>query len=466
MVFSSFVFVWLFLPVVIAGNYVFQKIGGNRAANAFLLVASLFFYAWGEPVYILLMLFSIVVNWASGVLLERTAHRKAVLAADVIINLCLLGFFKYTMMAVSTFNMLTHANVPVPEISLPIGISFFTFQALSYVIDVYRKECDVQKNVLKLALYVSFFPQLIAGPIVKYHDVAEQIDHRVMSAAQTAEGVRRFIYGFGKKVILTNTLAACVDEIYGLPLMDVSGVLIWIASLMYILQIYYDFSGYSDMAIGLGKMFGFDFKENFNYPYLSRSVTEFWRRWHISLGAWFRDYLYVPLGGSRKGKIRTDLNLFAVFLLTGLWHGASWNYVLFGLIPGIVIIVEKNGLGKLLEKRRILSHVYVLLYFCLTYTIFRYDSVSTGLRYVLRQAMPWRYPGSGYTVREFLNPHVLLVFAAAFAGSGFLQNTAVGKKLASCKHTMWETFFLLAVFVLSLLSLIGNTYNPFIYFRF
>ena len=466
MLFSSFVFIWIFLPVVLVGNFLLQRLGGNRVTNVFLLVASLLFYAWGEPVYILLMLFSIGVNWLAGVLLEKTTYRRAVLAADVVVNLFLLGNFKYAGMAVSTFNAITRADVPVPEIALPIGISFFTFQALSYVIDVYRNQCETQRNVLKLALYISFFPQLIAGPIVKYRDIAEQIDHRTVSVEQTAEGIRRFIYGFGKKILLANTLAACVDEMYALPLDQVSGLLAWAASILYILQLYYDFSGYSDMAIGLGKMCGFDFRENFDYPYTSHSVVELWRRWHISLGTWFRDYLYIPLGGSRRGALRTDINLFVVFLFTGLWHGASWNYVFWGLCQGVLIIAERKGLSRFLEKHRVLSNLYTLLFINLTWTIFHIESVSADLSYIARMLMPWRYAGSGYTVREFLNPHLILAAICAAAGAGFLQNTKAGAWLARRKRTGWETAFLAFILLLSLLSLTGNTYNPFIYFRF
>ena len=466
MLFSSFVFIWMFLPVVLAGNCILQRIGGNRVTNVFLLVASLFFYAWGEPVYILLMLFSIAVNWLAGVLLERTAHRRAVLAADVVVNLFLLGNFKYAGMAVSTFNTLTHADVPVPQIALPIGISFFTFQALSYVIDVYRHDCDAQKSVMKLALYISFFPQLIAGPIVKYRDIAEQIDNRTISAARTAEGIRRFIYGFGKKILLANTLAACVDEMYALPIAHISGRFAWAAAILYTMQLYYDFSGYSDMAIGLGKMCGFDFKENFEYPYISCSISEFWRRWHISLGTWFREYLYIPLGGSRHGAFRTDLNLFVVFLLTGLWHGANWNYVMWGISQGALVLLERNGLSKLLRKNRLLAHVYTLFFATITLMIFRIESVTMGLTYAMYMFMPWRYPGAGYTVGEYVNPHVLLAFVVAVAGAGFFRDTAIGTRIRRLAHTGWEAAFLIAVFLLSLLSLTGNTYNPFIYFRF
>ncbi|MFA0816573.1 MAG: MBOAT family protein [Anaerofustis sp.] len=303
MLFSSMSFIWIFLPLVLASNLIFQKLGGNKASNILLLIASIFFYAWGEPVYVLLMVISIFVNWMAGIIVSKVnKHKGIVLFAAVIINLALIGYFKYSGMLIISLNAIFGTSFSIPDIALPIGISFFTFQELSYVIDVYRKECEPQKNILKVALYVSFFPQLIAGPIVKYKDIEKQIDGRTISTQQITEGGRRFAYGFAKKILIANILAYVVDSIYSLEISNVTWSMAWLASLMYTFQIYYDFSGYSDMAIGLGKMFGFEFKENFNYPYTSFSIREFWRRWHISLSSWFRDYVYIPLGGSRGEK--------------------------------------------------------------------------------------------------------------------------------------------------------------------
>ena len=362
MLFSSMVFVWIFLPIVFFGNFILQKLFskrfGNRPANAWLLLGSLFFYAWGEPIYVFLMLASITLNWLSGLVLVKVPFKKTVVFVSVALNLALLGYFKYAGMLVSTVNALMHREFTVPEISLPIGISFFTFQALSYVIDVYRGEAEVQKNWFKLALYVSFFPQLIAGPIVKYKDVNDQIDNRTISLTQTAAGIRRFIYGFSKKVLIANVMGLCADTLYGMNIGEMTGLMVWIASISYTLQIYFDFSGYSDMAIGLGKMFGFEFKENFNYPYRSHSIREFWRRWHISLSSWFPDYVYIPLGGNRKGQVRTYINLFIVFFLTGIWHGASWTFVFWGIYHGIFCIIERLGLEKLLKRN---------IFFCSAY---------------------------------------------------------------------------------------------------
>ena len=325
MLFSSMIFLWLFLPAVL----IICRFLKLRQQNVFLLLASLLFYAWGEPRYVLLMLVSIGLNWGTGILLERFPERKkAVLWTSVALNLSLLGYFKYLGLLVRTLNhLLRGRELEIPQIALPIGISFFTFQALSYVIDVYRGECRAQKNILDLALYISFFPQLIAGPIVKYRDVNDQIRNRTITPEKTAQGIRRFIYGLAKKVLVSNVLAQSADLIFALDMQEMTGTLAWMAAILYTFQIYYDFSGYSDMAIGLGKMFGFTFNENFNYPYMSLSIREFWRRWHISLSTWFREYVYIPLGGNRRGTVRTYVNLGIVFLLTGIWHGASYNFI-------------------------------------------------------------------------------------------------------------------------------------------
>ena len=333
MLFSSLFFLWVFLPVVLLGSRALPR----RWVNPFLTIASLFFYAWGEPFYVLIMLASIAVNYTCGLSLDRApseGRRKSVLAVGIAINLLLLFCFKYLGLFVQTLNSALSvagigAALPVPEIALPIGISFFTFQGMSYVVDVYRGEVQAQKRPMVVALYISFFPQLIAGPIVRYKDICEQIENRHMTLEQFAQGARRFIYGLGKKVLISNVMAQSVDALYALDISrEMDGVMAWCAAIMYAFQIYYDFSGYSDMAIGLGKMFGFEFLENFNYPYLSRSIREFWHRWHISLSTWFREYVYIPLGGNRKGVKRTYLNLLIVFFLTGIWHGAGYGFIL------------------------------------------------------------------------------------------------------------------------------------------
>ena len=468
MLFSSTVFLWIFLPIVFVGNFLCQRLGGNRLANALLLVASIFFYAWGEPVYVLLMLVSILVNWGAGMLLaQREKGKRAVLAADVLVNLALLGYFKYAGMLVETWNSLTGAAAAVPRIPLPIGISFFTFQALSYVIDVYRGECPVQRSVFRLALYVSFFPQLIAGPIVKYRDVSEQIEHRTLSLEKTASGIRRFVYGLGKKVLLANVMALCADRLYAVELEQVSSAMAWLAAVAYTLQIYYDFSGYSDMAIGLGRMFGFEFQENFNLPYQSRSIREFWRRWHISLSSWFRDYVYIPLGGNRKGEARTYLNLLIVFFCTGFWHGASWSFVLWGLYHGFFSIVERLGLGKVLKKTRVLSSVYTLLVVVFGWVLFRVEDLERALGYFRRMLQPWKYAAAPLPLSAWADGYTAAMLVLGVLGAGILQavlrRTGLDRK---GRYSAAEIAFCAAVLVLCIMSLASNTYNPFIYFRF
>lgn len=359
MLFSSMTFLWVFLPCVFLIHLVLKPC----YQNVFLMLASLLFYAWGEPAYLVLMLLSIFVNWVLGLAIEKFAASKKIwLIASIVFNLAVLGYYKYyDFLAESINHLLGRDLLPIAGISLPIGISFFTFQIMSYVIDLYRGEYRAQKNIVHLALYISFFPQLIAGPIVRYKDINEQIEHRTLSVEKTVYGLRRFTYGLGKKVLISNVLAECVDTIYGNPISEIGTTTAWVAALLYTFQIYYDFSGYSDMAIGLGKMFGFDFLENFNYPYLSGSIHEFWQRWHISLGTWFREYVYFPLGGNRKGKVRTYINLIIVFLLTGTWHGASWNFIFWGAYHGFFQILERLGLERLLKKTKVLKYLYAFL---------------------------------------------------------------------------------------------------------
>lgn len=340
MVFSSLTFLCIFLPVVLALYYLLPTL---RIRNVLLIAVSLLFYAYGEPVYVLLMIASIIINYIFGRLLgtENKKKRQWILAIAVVINIGLLVVFKYLDMMVQTVNQLCGSEIPLVGLALPIGISFFTFQALSYVIDVYRREVEPQKNLWNVMLYISFFPQLIAGPIVKYHDIQEQIDNRNTDVKEIAEGLRRFIIGLSKKVLISNTMAVTADALFAAGAGELNILSAWIAAIAYMLQIYFDSSGYSDMAIGLGHMFGFRFLENFRYPYISANIQEFWRRWHISLSTWFKEYLYIPLGGNRKGKARTCLNKMIVFFSTGLWHGANWTFVLWGLWHGVFLLFEQ-----------------------------------------------------------------------------------------------------------------------------
>lgn len=465
MVFSSMFFMWVYLPIVILGYH----IAGKKYKNIFLVFASLFFYAWGEPVYILLMLFSIAFNWKMGLWIEKTFEKKKlVLIADLIVNVVLLAVFKYLDMMISAVNVILGSDkILLKELALPIGISFYTFQAMSYIIDLYRGKYKAQKNIISLALYISFFPQLIAGPIVRYADINEMIENRKVSLVQTASGIRRFIYGLGKKVILANILAESASQISDMYMPRVTGTIAWTGAILYTLQIYYDFSGYSDMAIGLGKIFGFEFLENFDYPYLSRSISEFWRRWHISLGTWFREYLYIPLGGNRKGKMRTYWNLLIVFAVTGLWHGASWNFVLWGLYYGILIVIERIGLGKLLEKNKVIAWFYSMLAVIFGWVIFQQTDIKRVFDFLIRMLLPWRYTDTIYTLPELVSSRVLLVLICAVVGCGGLQYFATKWKLTDrWRNSIPEMIFCIGIVICSFMLLAGGSYNPFIYFRF
>lgn len=468
MVFSSAAFLFVFLPVV----FVLSRIvPGIRAKNVLLLIASFLFYAFGEPVYVLLMLFSTLINFAAGRLLAISGKGKdkLVVAAAVILNLGMLSVFKYTDFFLSSVNRAFSLEIPLTGIALPVGISFFTFQGLSYVIDVYRDRKQVARGFVKLALYISFFPQLIAGPIVKYHDVAQQIDERQVSSPLTADGVRRFILGLSKKLLIANTVGHMADLVFSAGTQELDLRLAWLGALCYALQIYFDFSGYSDMAIGLGRMFGFRFLENFNYPYISGSVKEFWRRWHISLSSWFRDYLYIPLGGNRKGKLRTELNKTLVFFCTGLWHGASWNFVLWGLWHGAFIVAE-DLLPRGGKFRRIAGHIVTPLVVLLGFVLFRADTLADAGRIYSQMFTGFTFTlQSDALLRELLTPlnvtTVLLGLVFSFPLLSWLRSKTAtlrsGKALEAVSYGAAAVLFCLCV-----MNLAGSDFNPFIYFRF
>lgn len=472
MVFSSVVFLLIFLPIVFALNCILFKFAPNgskeKYSNILLLIASLLFYAWGEPVMVLLMMLSILVNWLVGIGISNSegGRKRFLLILGVTCNLAALGYFKYLSYFVSSVNYLVGRDIFKPlQITLPIGISFFTFQAVSYIADVYKNETKASRSLINVALYISFFPQLIAGPIVKYRDINEQILSRSISLQQTAEGVRRFIYGLAKKVLISNVLGMCVDTMYSYGIDMFDGKTAWIVSLAYTFQIYYDFSGYSDMAIGLGKMFGFKYLENFNYPYMSRSVTEFWRRWHISLGSWFREYVYIPLGGNRKGQLKTCLNIIIVFGLTGMWHGAGLAYVLWGLYHGIFQLIERLGFKKFLDKSKFLSTIYCFLVVNFGWVMFRAKDTVLGGQLLARMIMPWKYPSENliFSVCDF---KTVCVFGCAVIGMGILSDKSFEKRAQKWKNSVPEAIYCIVLFVLSLLALVGDTYNPFIYFQF
>ena len=470
MLFSSMIFLWLFLPLVFILYYVLDK----RYRNLLLLIASIIFYAWGGVSYTLIMFSSIVINYLFALLIDKAIEennklkKKIYLTLCIIINLSILGYFKYTDFAISIINSISGKElISLKNIVLPIGISFYTFQALSYVVDVYREQNKAQKNIINLALYIYFFPQLIAGPIVKYHDIDSQIINRTESLENISYGIKRFIYGLSKKVILANMFALSCDEILKQPIGDIGTALAWVAAVLYTMQIYYDFSGYSDMAIGLGHMFGFKFLENFNYPYISKSVQEFWRRWHISLSTWFKEYLYMPLGGNRKGKYFTYLNLLIVFFSTGLWHGASFNFILWGLWHGLFLVIERVFLGKILEqnKFKFINHIYVILVFVLGWVLFRANDLQHALN--LYKLM-FSYKESIYTVRYFFYPQTLVCFIFGILFSGLFQSIfpKIKEVIFSSKVYILESVIQFILLFICIMYLVNGTYNPFIYFRF
>ena len=458
MVFSSAVFLFVFLPAV----FLLDRLArGVRLKNALLLAASLIFYAFGQPVYLPLLLVSVLLNYICG-LLAAGKYPKLGVALAVAGGIGMLAVFKYADFAIRTVNGLFGLSLPLTGIALPIGISFFTFQGLSYVVDVYRDRSAVSRSFVKVLLYISFFPQLIAGPIVKYHDIEKEIDERHTTPQETALGIRRFICGLSKKLLISNAMGQMADAVFALPAGEIGMFAAWTGAICYTLQIYFDFSGYSDMAIGMGRMFGFHFLENFDYPYASTTIKEFWRRWHISLSTWFRDYLYIPLGGNRKGRGRTWINRFIVFFATGLWHGASWNFVLWGLWHGLFSVLEDSG--GLPVKRfqgKMLGRIYTLLVVVLGFTLFRADTLAqAGAMFAaMFTGVGLNWAGTA-TVCALLTPTFLLTLAFAL-----LLSFPAAKRIQP-KNDMVTLFGALGPLVLCMFNLSAGTFNPFIYFRF
>lgn len=466
MVFSSTIFLCVYLPLVLLGYYICPK----KGRNLFLLIVSLVFYAWGEPKYVFLMIFSILINYVFGRLMDKNRGRqkrmKLLLVLSVVIDIGLLSVFKYTDFIITNVNAIFGANFDLLNIALPIGISFYTFQAMSYTIDVYRDDVRVQKNLIDFGMYITMFPQLIAGPIVRYADVQDQLADRSVTTADFSEGVMRFVVGLGKKVLLANQMGAVWSDIYALG-GDVSALMAWTGAIAYTFQIYFDFSGYSDMAIGLGRMFGFKFPENFRYPYQSVSITDFWRRWHITLSTWFKEYLYIPLGGNRRGLARQALNLLIVWSLTGFWHGAGWNFVMWGLYYFVILFIEKLFLLKALDKLpKFFRHVYALVLIIIGWVIFASDDVSVLLPY-LGSMFGANGAIGGMDVYTLLTKAVLLIICC-------IASTELPKKLfLSAAGAMNEkaaftlkSVLMIALLALSMILLIGDSYNPFLYFRF
>ena len=483
MVFSSPLFLFLFLPVALT---VYVLLPGLKARNAWLLLASIAFYAWGELGFVFLLLGSTVMNYGLGVCVERSQElhqRKFAVAVAILLNVGLLAFFKYANFAVASLNALLHAcglgTVRAPEIPLPIGISFFTFHALSYVVDIYRRNWRAAEQRTDVALYIFFFPQLIAGPILRWKAIGPQLGQRTLTREGFAEGIRRFAGGLAKKVLIANTVALPADQIFALPASELSASVAWLGIACYTLQIYFDFSGYSDMAVGMGKMFGFSFLENFQFPYVAQSVRDFWRRWHISLSSWFRDYVYIPLGGSRGSRVRTCLNLVVVFFLCGLWHGASLTFVAWGLYHGLFLALERTRFGQWQAKLpRILRHAYVVLAVMAGWVIFRANTFPAAADY-FRALSGITHAPFAPAVQLYLTGQVICALALGIAFSGplwdALQSTtakagraapAALRPLLQATGSAAETCLVVASLVVSSAWLAGGTYNPFIYFRF
>ena len=462
------IFLWAFLPIV----FILDKIAGKsrKLQNLILLAASLVFYAWGEPRYMWLLLVSILANYVLGLVMDKTqtvGARRTALILGILANLGILGYYKYFNFFINTLNKVAGRELlSMKDIALPLGVSFFTFQAMSYLIDLYKKKYGAQKNILNMALYFAFFPKITQGPIEKYRDFEKQLTERKQSLSLMGEGIRRFVYGLAKKVIIADALGSCVDRIYGLDLANVNGVLAWIAIIFYSLQLYYDFSGYSDMALGLGRMFGFHFPENFHYPYESKSITEFWRRWHISLGTWFKEYVYFPLGGSRCKKAGQLRNILIVWLLTGIWHGAGWNFLLWGLYFAAFLLLEKFFLKERLEKcPAFIRWLYAMLAVFMGWVLFAFDDMQAGLLY-FRQL----FGAAGLSLVNERTLYILftnlILMAAAAIGATSLPIAFCREHIQKKSLPILEPIFVAAVLLVSTAFLVNAGYNPFLYFRF
>lgn len=463
MLFTSIPFLYYFLPIVLILYFITPK----KYRNIVLLISSIIFYAYGEPKYVFLMLLEILLAYFGAIFIDKyPKHKDIILSLSLILHLGLLCLFKYTNFIISNINMLFSTNISFLNIIMPIGISFYTFQIISYLVDVYRQEVPPQKNLLSLATYVSLFPQLIAGPIVRYKDINKELNNRTITFEKLSYGFTRFIIGLAKKIIIANSLGELATILsHDVPISLVST---WIKSISYMLQIYFDFSAYSDMAIGLGSIFGFHFKENFDYPYTSKSITEFWRRWHISLGSWFKDYVYIPLGGSRRGSIILVRNIFIVWFLTGLWHGASWNFIIWGLYFGIILLIEKIILKKYLSKTpTIIKHLYVLFIVLLSFIIFSTDTPREALTTIANLFSTKTFINSGTIY--YLNSYLPLIIIAIIGATPLIKNILNKLKshpIINPLLNILEPLILLFILIVCTAYLIDSSYNPFLYFRF
>ena len=475
MVFSSPLFLFVFLPLIYFLVLLFQK--NINIQNFILTLVSIFFYAWGEPAFTIVLFVSIIANYFVARLIgwrqQSNCLGKTLLIICILLNLGLLCVMKYTGFIIANINFVFSINIPEPQIKLPIGISFFTFQIISYVIDVYRKEVAIQRNPIKLLLYVSFFPQLMAGPIIKYHDIEGMLSKRKITLTDAATGIRRFIIGLSKKLLLANALGNMANVVFRLEQKDLSMPLAWIGAVSYTMQIYFDFSGYSDMAIGLGRMMGFKFKENFNYPLVAIGIQDFWRRWHISLSTWFKEYVYIPLGGNRKGKLREGINKLTVFFLTGLWHGANWTFIIWGLFHGLFITLEAYGVIKLKKIPKPIAWIYTMMVVVVGFVMFRADTMMQGWHIILAMFSGKLAFGASqsYLLRMFYPSNIVILCVAILAATPLTafvkERMIVNTEMLRCKAAELTGFVTsLALFCICILNLATTGYNPFIYFRF
>ena len=468
MVFSSLIFIFIFLPLVLVSYYLVPK----RLRNTLILLFSLIFYAWGEPVYILLIIISILINYFGALLIRKyisdKEKSKFIFITVLLIDISVLFFFKYYGFAIESLGYILGLNLQVKSIPLPLGISFYTFQQVSYIADIYMQKVKPQRNLIDFAAYITMFPQLIAGPIVNYNDVYKQLNNRKESINKFGEGVQRFIIGLGKKVILANNIGLICSQAKEVPLSDLSVVLAWIGIIAFTLQIYFDFSGYSDMAIGLAKMFGFDFLENFDYPYISKSITEFWRRWHISLGGWFREYIYIPLGGNKNGTLIQVRNLFIVWFATGLWHGASINFIVWGLYFGIILFIEKLYLKNLLKRiPSIFSHIYTLLIVIIGWVIFDMNTLPDAIHYIKIMFGLSNNIFIDTMAKYILNNNFIILLLGLICSTKLITNyTNKLKSTLEEKDVFLLVSINLLILIISTAYLVGESYNPFLYFRF
>ena len=466
MLFSSIPFLYYFLPSVLILYFIVPK----KLKNTVLMLSSLVFYGWGEPKYVVLMIASIVIGYFSGILIEAFSQKKlskVFLGISVAVNLGFLAYFKYADFFIENFNAVTGLSVSLLRIALPIGISFYTFQILSYTIDVYRKDVPAQKNIINLAAYITMFPQLIAGPIVRYSDIAKQLEERTHSFENFSKGIRRFILGLGKKILIANSLGELCDVFKASD--DKSVLFYWLYAVAFGLHVYFDFSGYSDMAIGLGRIFGFRFSENFNYPYISKSATEFWRRWHMSLGTWFRDYVYIPLGGNRVSKPKWFFNIFVVWFLTGFWHGAAWNFIIWGLFFAVLLIVEKVFLLKYLDKSKVISRVYTLVAVGISFVIFNATDMKEAFSYIGGMFgagdLPLVSTEFFYYLKSFAVTLVIGIIGATPIVKKAVEKIFENSKISKFIWVL-EPVGLVALLAVMTAYLVDGSFNPFLYFRF